>query len=101
MQPAEAVSPYDGGEGTRRDEAGAQTCMLPGDVRCTLSLFSLSSLWVLRRTGGGRGEGGGGGDWLANPTSPVDREQMGPDSLHTNHCQRHFGLLPWPFRNDN
>lgn len=55
MQPAEAVSPYDGGEGTRRDKAGAQTCMLPGDVRCTLSLFSLSSLWVLRRTGGGRG----------------------------------------------
>lgn len=35
-------------------------------------------------------EGGGGGDWLANPTSPVDREQMGPDALHTNHCQGSF-----------
>ncbi|KAI9516619.1 hypothetical protein NQZ68_013675 [Dissostichus eleginoides] len=66
------------GEGTRRDEAGAQTRMLPGDVR---------------RSGDVRGECGGG-DWLANPTSPVDREQMGPDSLHTNHCQGGFGLLP-------
>lgn len=69
---------------------------LPRDARCTLSLFSLSSLWVLRsgdeREGGWWG-GGGGDDRLANPTSPVDREQMGPDSLLTNHCQRHFGLL--------
>lgn len=36
-------------------------------------------------------EGGGGcRDWLANPTSPMDREQMGPDTLHTNHCQGSF-----------
>lgn len=69
----------------------AQTCMLPGVVQCILSLFSLSSLWVLSRSGEGGREGGGGGrDWLANPTSPMDREQMGPDTLHTNHCQGSF-----------
>lgn len=89
------------GEWTRRDEVGAQTQSLPCDVWCALSLFSLSSLWVLRRSGDGREEGCGGGDWLAGPTSPVDREQMGPDSLHTNHCQESFGLLQWPFQNDD
>lgn len=62
MRPAEALSLYDRGEGTRRDEAGAQTRMLPGDVRSTLSLFSLSSLWVLRRSGDGKREGSGGGE---------------------------------------
>lgn len=40
------------------------------------------------------GEGGDGGDWPAKPTSPVDSEQMGPDSLLTHQCQGYFGLLP-------
>lgn len=43
------------------------------------------------------GEGGEGGDWLAKPTSPVDREQMGPDSLLTHQCQGYLGLLPCLF----
>lgn len=38
-------------------------------------------------------EGGDGGDWLAKPTSPVDSEQMGPDSPLTHQCQGYFGLL--------
>lgn len=58
MQPAEVLALYDGGEGTRLDDAAAQACMLPGDVQRTLFLFSLSSLWVLGRSGDERGEGG-------------------------------------------
>lgn len=44
------------------------------------------------------GEGGDGGDWPAKPTSPVDSEQMGPDSFLTHQCQGYFGLLQWQFR---
>ena len=36
------------------DETGSQTQMLPGDVWRTFSPFSLSSLWVLRRSGEGK-----------------------------------------------
>lgn len=69
----------------------AQTCMLPGVVQCILSLFSLSSLWVLSRSRDGRRKVVVvRRDWLANPTSPMDREQMGPDTLHTNHCKGSF-----------
>lgn len=49
-------------KGTRLVSAVAPTCKLPGDARCTLSLFSLSSLWVLR-SGDDDGEGGGGVGW--------------------------------------
>jgi len=50
LRPRVLMTSWVGG-GMRRDEAGAQTCMLPGDVQCTLSLFSLSSLWVLWGSG--------------------------------------------------
>lgn len=43
------------------------------------------------------GECGDGGDWPAKPTSPVDSEQMGPDSFLTHQCQGYFGLLQWQF----
>lgn len=73
----------------RRDEAGAQTRWLPGDVQRTLSPLSLSSPWVLVETG-----------WRSRHP-PMDGEQMGPDSLHTNHCQGGFGRLYRPFHSDS
>lgn len=90
-------------QGTRRTKRDLRHSRCP--VMCgapsPCSHYPLSGCWGEVERGGGRRWCGGGGDWLANPTSPVDKEQMGPDSLHTNHCQGGLSLLPWPFQNDN
>lgn len=68
----------------------AQICMLPGSVQCILTVLIILSLGVQQEWRWEEEGGGGGRDGLANPTSPMDREQMGPDTLHTNHCQGSF-----------
>lgn len=64
----------------------AWCCAVHPLTRLIILFLGVKGEWRQEEEGGG----GGGGEWLANPTSPVDREQMGPDTLHTNHCQGSF-----------
>lgn len=74
--------------------AVAPARLVPRDVH-PLPVLIILSLGVKEE------ESWGGGDGVAGPTSPVDGEQMGPDSIHTNHCQEDFSLLQWPLQSDD